>query len=89
MTATIKSDRDARAENAFFGVESEINDLRHMAQIAADLAGNVSGLSADRRTFTIDYDELERIQFAVGQTLRLAVDLVEAFRKEFEEGERT
>jgi hypothetical protein len=83
----IKSDRDARAEDAFFEVETEIRDLRHMALIAADLAFSVvarSGPAQGTRLITIGYDEFERIQFAVSQTRTMAENLVSAFAKEFE-----
>jgi hypothetical protein len=82
----------ARAENAFFGVEGEIHDLRHMAQIAWGLLMEVkatqSGDGASALLNILPW-EFEQIQFAVCHTMSLAGEFEEAFRKEFEEEART
>jgi hypothetical protein len=87
-----KPDPAAQAKHAFFGVEGEIHDLRHMAQIAWGLLMEVkatqSGDGAGALLNILPW-EFEQIQFAVCHTMSLASELEEAFRKEFEEEART
>jgi hypothetical protein len=77
-------------ERAFFGVEGEIRDLRHMASIATMLINDVrvGPESASTIELKINPREFERIQFAVQKTQELAEELEEAFRKEFEKKPR-
>jgi hypothetical protein len=91
-TAQTKTTPDPRAEKAFFGVEGEIRDLRHMAQIAWGLLMEVKATESGdgaRTLLNILPWEFEQIQFAVCHTMGLASDLEKAFRKEFEEEART
>jgi hypothetical protein len=87
-TAQTKTTLDPRAEKAFFGVEGEINDLFHMAQIAWNLLMEVRAITSAGGAgseLNILPWEFEQIRFAVGHTMSLASDLEKAFRKEFEE----
>jgi hypothetical protein len=84
----ITQDFNARRRHAYFGLEPEIHDLRHMASIAQTLISDIgvseiaggSGIELE-----ISLEEFERIQFAIGQTKDIANNLVKAFEKELEE----
>jgi hypothetical protein len=82
-----KTGPQTKAADALFGVEGEINDLRHMAQIAWGLLMEVkatqSGDGAGALLNILPW-EFEQIQFAVCHTMSLASDLEKAFKKEFE-----
>jgi hypothetical protein len=82
---------DAKREDAFFSVESEVHDLCHMASIASMLILNVTtgAESPSMIKLKINSDEFERIQFVVAQTNAMAKELAAAYRKAFYEGART
>jgi hypothetical protein len=84
-TQTKSAKERARAEKAFFGVEGEIRNLRHMASITTGLINDIEigAETASTIELRISLEEFEQIQFAVGQTYALAKELVEAFDKEF------
>ncbi|MBV8794593.1 MAG: hypothetical protein JO136_06605 [Hyphomicrobiales bacterium] len=89
--ATAGSDRNARAENAFFNVEGEAHDLFHMSQIAWGLLMTVkateTGPGRGSQLNILPW-EFEQIQFAVSHTMHLASELEKAFQREFE-GKKT
>jgi hypothetical protein len=90
ITPQAKPDPAARAEKAFFGVEGEIHNVSHMAQIAWGLLMEVGVTQSSGTESKIDILpwEFEQIQFAVSHTVSLASGLVAAFQKKFEGEER-
>ena len=79
---------DARLRSAYFGLEPDIRDLRHMAAIAWTLFQETiksSESASEWLTLQISKDELEQLEFAVSRTMRMASNLDEIYLKKFEE----
>jgi hypothetical protein len=90
MTSTPKSSpaADEILSRAYFALEPDIRDLRHMAAITWTLFdGTIKSPESGSGwlTLQISTDEFEQLEFAISRTRHMASDLDKVYLKKFEE----